>query len=79
MIASGQVGEGRYGGPLAAIKGGDGLVPSSAKKIAAACVLVQFRQILDVCKLHGAVGLRKALQKRGGFDSLHPLHSQSFR
>jgi len=52
---------------------GDGLVPPSAKKIAAACVLVQFRQKLSVCKLHGAAGLRKALQKRGGFDSLHPL------
>jgi hypothetical protein len=60
-------------GPLAAIMSGDGLVPPSAKKIAAACVLVQFRQKLSVCKLHGAAGLRKALQKRGGFDSLHPL------
>jgi hypothetical protein len=54
---------------------GDGLVPPSAKKIAAACVLVQFRQKLSVCKLLGAAGLRKALQKRGGFDSLHPLQS----
>jgi hypothetical protein len=76
-LASRQVGGGRYGGPLAAIKGGDGLVPPSAKKIAAACILVQFRQKLRVCKLHGAAGLRKALQKRGGFDSLHPLQHNS--
>ena len=73
MIASAQVGGGRCGGPLAAIMSGDGLVPPSAKKIAAACVLVQFRQKLSVCKLHGAAGLRKARKKSGGFDSLHPL------
>jgi len=50
------------------------LVPTSAKNLAAACALMRSCEKKALRKLHSAARLCKARKKRGGFDSLHPLH-----
>jgi hypothetical protein len=51
------------------------LVTISDRETAVWCSLLHLAQKTGLCKLHVAADLCKLLKIRGGFDSLHPLHS----